>query len=622
MHIAGYIARTRLRAANTSKDARVFMLNVSGPNTLGASGSPTNAPWSNAIAGRHATWMAALLLAMAPCLPGQAAPADGLKSGSYYEIQNKELSKRHDCFLIQGDYGRNDGAHSWNDRPHEPGYNRESYQWKLVAVPATEGGADEGDYWIQNRATLKFLTQIDTNEWSVDVAAQAVPQSIWKLGLAEDGIHHRIRNKASGFLLLQASYGDDWDVHTYTEDKAHGDAYEWYMQEVVDDPAAEPIKDGVPYRISNKELGKRHDCFLIQGNYGNGSDAAHSWCDLPGDAGYSLAAYEWVLTRVPAPRGGENDYWIQNNATKKFLAQADPDEWDVDVVDMESAGAIWTLSLDTRGTHYRISNKQSGFGLIQADYGWEWDVHTWDRNTGSDAYLWDIRDPAAIHTVTILSIRCINPSTGKDYATKKLFQAVDMAVELGAGAMTGGGSIAASGSVREILKTGFKAAASAARNMAAEAMTKQGMKKIAISQAQRKAVLLAGNTIAGDDADSFSELLFDQVYGTSPDDLYVRVNHIKRWPSGDGFSIKSPDEPVLDIAIPYDPRIGFVIELMEYDSGSDDDGLGWAYWSPGVIERVMQVEDHEDLVVIRSDSEGSAYAITIRIGMGFETPLK
>ena len=577
------------------------------------------------------------------CLaPSTNLSADEIVPDGFYELSNKEISKRHFSFLIQGAWGKSSLAHSWMDNPAESGYNRKAAQWKFVKAT----GEGPNDYWIVNRATGGYLAETRTDKEYVDVAGKGAHGSVWTVVLFKDGTHYKIINKASTYGLFQKSDGNEWDVHVWWKGDLNRDAFLWHAVRVEKDPPAEPIKPGSFYRLSNKELSKRHDSFLIQGNYGFNDNAAHSWWEYAGDRGYRSSAYEWRFVRATGE--GTNDYWIVNRATGKYLAQTNTNAWDVDVADKGAHGSVWTVVLNEEGTHYKINNKASGLGLFQKDWGYEWDVHVWKDNPDHDAYLWKIQAPSTIPTVTILSVKCIHPSTGIDGATKALFQFVDIAVQTGIGAATGGGSVAAtmtaqaarknalkiatkeairSGAFKQAANSGGKLVVMAGKsslNAAGNLLTKDGMKEFAKAQVTKKALAERAADEAKEaaleagDADSLSELAFKKLYGTSPDDLAVYVNGIKRWPDVDSRDITSQQIINLGLTIPYDPRLGFVIELKDYDSGSADDGIGWMYWSPEAIRSVINQPGSEAKVFVSNRDEGSLYEIRIRVGTGFD----
>ena len=119
-----------------------------------------------------------------------------------------------------------------------------------------------------------------------------------------------------------------------------------------------------------------------------------------------------------------------------------------------------------------------------------------------------------------------------------------------------------------------------------------------MGDAEKKAAQEAEKLAAGESSDSFSELAFTTFYGDTPDAMYVNVDGIKRWPSGDSTAISSQVEIPLGVAIPYDPATGFLIELMEYDEGSGDDGLGWAFWNPYSIRQVKDIQNGRDVMPV------------------------
>ena len=83
---------------------------------------------------RFAPGLAALIALFQLVLVGPAH-ADDIVPNRYYELSNKEISKRHYSFVIQESFGGGNGVHSWMDVPAERGYNRKAAQWQFIKAP-------------------------------------------------------------------------------------------------------------------------------------------------------------------------------------------------------------------------------------------------------------------------------------------------------------------------------------------------------------------------------------------------------------------------------------------------------------------------------------------------------
>ncbi|PLX40474.1 MAG: hypothetical protein C0605_06405 [Hyphomicrobiales bacterium] len=142
--------------------------------------------------------------------------------------------------------------------------------------------------------------------------------------------------------------------------------------------------------------------------------------------------------------------------------------------------------------------------------------------------------------------------------------------------------------------------------------TKEALAKRAIKTAVKKTTLAAGNAATeGPDAKSLTELAFNQIYGESPDQLDIHVNGVSVWPNGgrDWRSIKSQQTRAVNTEYIFPRRQGLALRLVEYDSGSADDTLGWVFLDTYDIVKPMRFED----VVAYSKAERSFYLITFRV---------
>jgi len=261
--------------------------------------------------------------------------------------------------------------------------------------------------------------------------------------------------------------------------------------------------------------------------------------------------------------------------------------------DFDSDEQFW----DIRGPMFKtlFVNSSTGMALAQTDGKWLGPT----SEIGSASSVWELEhidDDFDLFQLYLVSIRCIKPSTGKDGATDVLFAAVEFAVETGIAVGAGGSSAAAT--------AGFKAAAKAVAKKALKSIAspmktiKAKMKSLgpdgvaamlakkAIKKGAKATALSASNEIFDDDADTITELIFDQVYGTSPDDPRIDVNRNSVWPNG-GTShreISSQQTFELNVSFVFPRKNGLRIDLVEYDVANDDDSLGFVEFSPNELE--------------------------------------
>lgn len=215
---------------------------------------------------------------------------------------------------------------------------------------------------------------------------------------------------------------------------------------------------------------------------------------------------------------------------------------------------------------------------------------------------------ASVRRVTIESIKAITVSTGQDGATEVLFTAIDLAVDVGLGVATGGTSAAATTAVRTVAKTGGRAITKSSLKAAAKAGAKAGRKSVA-NAVTKKALAKEFLSGAGEhylsevlpfnipdpSAEAMaaaigqealdlmsSEAMFNKIYGESPDDLYISVNGTSIFPNGgrSDVEIKSQQTLTVNKSFVFERFDGLQIQLVEYDSASDDDDLGSTTWFP------------------------------------------
>ncbi len=275
---------------------------------------------------------------------------------------------------------------------------------------------------------------------------------------------------------------------------------------------------------------------------------------------------------------------------------------------------------------------------------------------------------ASLRVLTIEKVRAIKVSTGQDDATKVLFAGIDLALDAGMGVATGGASAAAKTALkyggRALTKEALQAAAKAGLKAAGKKATKKALAKDTRNRILKKYGKAAATDIKEDTALEFakltsdildatsSEAIFNKFYGESPDDFYIKVNGSSIFPNGGRghVSIKSQDTVIVNKSFVFDRFDGAAIELMEYDSGSNDDSLGGVRWLPynnaeegiflefGQVSALLNgkgylnnaerealpnieaadkvvvdgVERYEN-VLISKNSEGSLYEVTYRV---------
>ncbi len=275
---------------------------------------------------------------------------------------------------------------------------------------------------------------------------------------------------------------------------------------------------------------------------------------------------------------------------------------------------------------------------------------------------------ASVRRLTIEKVRAIKVSTGQDDATKVLFTAIDLALDAGMGVATGGASAAAKTALkygaRALTKESLQAAAKAGLKAAAKKTTAKQIKADTRNRILVKYGKAAATDIKQDTALEFakltsdildatsSEAVFNKVYGESPDDFYIKVNGSSIFPHGgrEHMDISSQDTLIVNKSFVFDRFDGAAIQLMEYDSASDDDSLGEVRWLPyknakeGVflefgqvsallngkgylskaeLEELPNIEaagkvvvegvERYENVLISKDSEGSLYEVTYRV---------
>ncbi len=351
--------------------------------------------------------------------------------------------------------------------------------------------------------------------------------------------------------------------------------------------------------------------YLIQGYRGNRDDKRNVEVQ-PIEGGDHN--YRWVIQ----PVGGGWNHLV--NAKTGLLLTWDGN--DLNVSNWGNTGGVnnqWRFQKASNG--YKIINRGNNRELEQAYHGTRDDK----RNVTTDGggiWTFETGPMTDLAKVTIISVKAIKASSGQDQGTKFLFQGIQMAAEMAA---SGGSSWVASKMAqtagKEIAKKVIKESLKQQlKNKTKEVMSKKFLiqkmkdqltKKALAKKAAKKVGLEAANRFSGSSADSALELAFNEIYGESPDQLNIKVNGVSIWPNGgrDWRNIKS--QQTLPVNTPYifERRRGFSIQLLEYDSGSGDDSLGWISMD---TQDIISPETFEEVLVI-NESEKSVYLVTFKV---------
>ena len=218
-------------------------------------------------------------------------------------------------------------------------------------------------------------------------------------------------------------------------------------------------------------------------------------------------------------------------------------------------------------------------------------------------------------TVTIESVKCITPSTGQDVYTQFLFKGIELAMTAAKAFATAGASLTVDVAL-EIAKTTAKSALKSAMEITVKNQDfYKGGKQQLLEAVKKQSNGNATTAFVMDGVQTYLtytslEGLFNKVYGTSPDDLYIRVNGNKIWPSGKYASITSQQQHAVGFSFNIAKNRSFNIGLMEYDYGSGDDDLGeLPFKIPDNFTGTTWIRDK----VIQHEEEGSLYLITLRV---------
>ncbi len=454
--------------------------------------------------------------------------------------------------------------------------------------------------------------------------------------------------------------------------------------------------------FKNKNSGK----FLTQTNYGLDDTERNVEVAAGGDQYDRNWGFTWVL------RPAGDDYWYIVNLTSGLYLTWDGDDRNVSAWGLCCGGENqkWSFVQNPDNT-VMIVNKATGEALGQADGGRRSDknnVTIWPGQNAKDGgWSWTPKivfpTLSRLRVMTIDSVKAISTSTGQDDATKVLFAGIDLAIQIGAAAASGGASAAADAGgmiTREALVAAAKAAAkdaakegvrdllidqarsglritnedlaragvdpnsadgidlaiqiaaaaagggkSAAKDTAKQAAIDKARERLGVTNEDLARAGIDRYSAAGgrggqaataalDTAASVldamsSEYIFNKIYGSSPDDLDIRVNKSSIFPKGGrtrGETIKSQQTLQVGRSYIFYADTGAALSLWEYDYASRDDFMGGVVWKdPSAIARrsdlqkqdwrtldLFQTQTYKD-VLITEESEGSAYLVTFHI---------
>lgn len=196
------------------------------------------------------------------------------------------------------------------------------------------------------------------------------------------------------------------------------------------------------------------------------------------------------------------------------------------------------------------------------------------------------------HLLTITSVKCIKPSSGLDDAAKYGMSAV---VAVGVGAAVASGCIATAGGCAAALPA---------------MMGTLGAKAAAVAVAAKNGASAASSAKAG------LEFLDQRFSGT--DDLIVKINGMTvlpapKWPcrryNNDRTACLIDAGQTITGKTSFSFKNTATIQLLEYDTHSDNDDLGWLRVDPSITQGGEQI-------VILSEPEGTIYSVSFTVKLG------
>ena len=402
---------------------------------------------------------------------------------------------------------------------------------------------------------------------------------------------------------------------------ATDESYTWTILEPI--PSLAPEHNRL-IRIQNVTSGQ----YLTQAHHGQRDDVRNVtvW-PLPGTPNNS---FRWIMQDA----GG--GYWQLINLATGLALSWDGSGQNVSdwgITSGDNPNQLWRF--ERRRNRYMIINKATNHGLQQAHNGVhpdKRDVHIWGGQTfDGNGWAWRLEDGgfAKLRKLTLQKVKAIKTSTGQDIGTEILFGAIEAAITGGAGAAKKVGHKTLKLTAKEIVREAGKEAGKSVLDAGKAALEDRAREVSGVNdyedtlknelQNQNNAV----GTVSGigldvvGAADDFAEATslqnaFNVIYGESPDDLRINVNGVSIWPNGGRDSRKIKSQQTLGIATQtiFEKSKGLAIQLVEFDSGSPDDSLGWIGFTE---EELAQTRSYKNILV-RSDSEGSLYELTFTVG--------
>ncbi len=521
----------------------------------------------------------------------------------------------------------------------------------LAATPALAG--DWMDFVVTNNSSTTLVVEINSAQNCLEPsvlpgflgARISIPAgfSFVKAVARRDGhgcdgkdawfgatpIYKGVRHKGQGFYLTGNGemYMSEAKVAGFTalaNQVAAPGPFEWELFMDTKGSASTSAQPAAnPFGFSTVELTQASSNLQLAPGYTGNRDDERNVGVGSNAALKTNPGFKWVLERV-------GDYWIISNLRSGLVLTQDqnrqpanhPPALDLKKyykayrnVSMEgrlSPGSSlqqWKLidgPLVGGKSTYQIVNRASGLALL-AERG---DAFTSPGSTLADPrFGWKISDGGTYNLakLTLQSVTAVKVSSGQDANTAALFKAFEIGGQIAAGVASGASSAAVSGAL-----AGAKSAGGVLTKQALKAGAKAVTKKV-IFQGAKKGAKTAAKDAAKDlaGAEDLSTLqgLFNKIYGESPDQLKIAANGFEVWPKG-GHSAqdtKSQQTQALNIEYVFDASKPLRFELLDEDSGSNDDSLGFVNWNGGSLP-----VRNEDLLVVQKYQE-SVYLVSYKI---------
>jgi hypothetical protein len=400
--------------------------------------------------------------------------------------------------------------------------------------------------------------------------------------------------------------------------------FEWELFMDTKGSASTPAQPAAnPFGFSTVELTQASSSLQLAPRYTGNRDDERNVGIGSNAALKTNPGFKWVLERV-------GDYWVISNLRSGLVLTQDqtrqpashppaPDlkKYYKDYRNVSMEGRLspgsplqqWKLidgpPVGGKPT-FQIVNRASGLALL-AEKG---DAFTSPGSTLADArFGWKISDGGTYNLakLTLESVTAVKVSSGQDANTAALFKAFEIGGQVAAGVVSGASSAAVSGAL-----AGAKSAGGVLTKQALKAGAAAVTKKVVLKGAKKGAKTAAKDAakdFAGAEDLSTLQGLFNKLYGESPDQLKIAANGFMVWPKG-GYSAqdtKSQQTHMLDIEFIFDASKPLRFELLDEDSGSNDDSLGFVNWNGGSLP-----VRNEDLVVVQKYQE-SVYLVSYKI---------